>query len=447
MRRPVSIANMNSDPATLPQFDPYVSSVERMAMAALGHQSHQGGDIPLNSLLDGQVSAKLRETVPLRVRKERGAFFSSTKLRSAALGPWTHANEPTTPVLDPAIGAGDLLLEVAQQLNVGEDLIQTLVRWGAVLHGRDLEPAFVRLAKARLVLLAASKASAGKSPTGPSLEDVFPEIRVGDGLEVLRGGWSGGHIAMNPPFTYGPASQDIEWTRGRTSLAAVFLATAMDNAESGTRLTAILPDVIRTGSRYDRLRSLVSSRVQHLEVDSYGQFDPWTDVDVFVLRGVVGESASSSTSTQWWDLSTGRTLGDSFDVAVGPVVPHRDPECGSPQPYLHARTIPLGGEFNTCNAEQCGYKRRAFKPPFVVVRRTSRPGDRSRGVGTLIVGDEEVQVENHLIVLTPKDGSVDSCRSVVDLLDSSHARQWLDERIRCRHLTVRAISEMPWCES
>ena len=438
---------MNAGLAKLPQFEPYVSSVERMARAALGHQSYQVGEMPLTSLLDGQVGAKLRETIPLQVRKEKGAFFSSTALRSAALGQWTHTDEPSSHVLDPAIGAGDLLIEVAQHLSIGKDLVQTLKRWGSVLHGRDLEPAFVRLAKARLVLLAASKASEMKTPGRVSLDDVFPEIRVGDGLEVLSTGWSAGHITMNPPFTYGPVGEEIEWTRGRTSLAAVFLATALSNAVAGTRLTAILPDVIRTGTRYDRLRSIVSSRLDHLEVETYGQFDSWTDVDVFILRGVVGESASSSTSAQWWELSTGRTLGDSFDVAVGPVVPHRDPEGSSRQPYLHARTIPLGGEFNICEAEQCGYDRRAFKPPFVVVRRTSRPGDRSRGVGTLIMGDEEVQVENHLIVLIPKDGSADSCRSVVRLLDSTHAKQWLDERIRCRHLTVRAISEMPWCES
>jgi len=67
-------------------------------------------------------------------------------------------------------------------------------------------------------------------------------------------------------------------------------------------------------------------------------------------------------------------------------------------------------------------------------------------MGTMIVGEPGALVENHLIVLTPKDGSSDTCRRAIDLLDSTLARQWLDERIRCRHLTVRAILEMPWLD-
>ena len=401
----------------------------------------------LSTLLDGEAGVKLRETVPLGIRRDRGAFFSNSRLRSVALDNWPRGIKLIPPVIDPAVGAGDLLLEVAQHLPVDEDLVRTLERWRLILHGRDLEPAFVRLAKARLVLLAASRGAAVKGAAGMSLDDVLPEICVGDGIEVLRSGWSGGHIVMNPPFTYVPADQEIPWSSGRTSLAAIFLSTALQNAQPGTRLTAILPDVIRTGSRYDRLRSAVSRRLRSLVAEPYGQFDPWTDVDVFILRGVVGGNASSEPLGQWWDGPTGRRLGDSFNVVVGPVVPHRDVESGSPQPYLHARAIPLGGEFDISEAEQRGYEKRAFKPPFVVVRRTSRPGDKSRGTGTIIEGDGKVQVENHLIVLIPKDGSLDSCRSVVDMLDSSHAKQWLDERIRCRHLTVRAISEIPWCES
>ena len=333
---------MNSDAASLAQFHPYVSSVERMAIAALGYQTYQGQEMSLSTLLDGEAGVKLRETVPLGIRRDRGAFFSNSRLRSVALDNWPRGIKLIPPVIDPAVGAGDLLLEVAQHLPVDEDLVRTLERWRLILHGRDLEPAFVRLAKARLVLLAASRGAAVKGAAGMSLDDVLPEICVGDGIEVLRSGWSGGHIVMNPPFTYVPADQEIPWSSGRTSLAAIFLSTALQNAQPGTRLTAILPDVIRTGSRYDRLRSAVSRRLRSLVAEPYGQFDPWTDVDVFILRGVVGGNASSEPLGQWWDGPTGRRLGDSFNVVVGPVVPHRDVESGSPQPYLHARAIPLG---------------------------------------------------------------------------------------------------------
>ena len=134
-------------------------------------------------------------------------------------------------------------------------------------------------------------------------------------------------------------------------------------------------------------------------------------------------------------------------VAVGTVVPHRDPESQPLRHYLHAKTIPLGGDFQATDAEMRGFQQRTFSPPFVVVRRTSRPGDRSRGTGTLVHGAEDVLVENHLIVLKPKDGFTASCERLVDLLNSNEARTWLDDRIRCRHLTVGAIKEMPWFKS
>ena len=429
------------------RFASYVSSVECAAIAALRPASSRVPGIPFSDLLDGQAGVRLRESVPMRERKERGAFFSNSGLRVAALAPWYKVNGRAGTTLDPAVGAGDLLIEVAQRLPVHRDLRQTLKMWGHLLHGRDIEPAFVRLAKARLVLLAVSRGATANGVIDSPLDDLLPEIRVGDGLDLLNEGWSGEHIVMNPPFTYRRADDDAAWTRGRTNMAAMFLASAVESAQPGTRLTAILPDVIRAGSRYDRLRSLVAKRVNISAVDMYGQFDEWTDIDVFILRGVVGDHERRSPSVHWWDRTVGNRLGDKFDVRVGPVVPHRDPQSEINQPYLDARAVPLGCDFDVANAARRGFRQRVFTPPFVVVRRTSRPGDRSRGMGTLICGTSGVLIENHLIVLTPKDGSIDACRKVIDLLASTRSKQWLDERIRCRHLTVRALRELPWLDS
>ena len=436
-------ATMSSEATS--RFDSYVSSVERMAAAAMRSTSVCEPSLPLSDLLDGHAGATLRETVPLAVRRQKGAFFSGASLRSAALTAWGDGFESGS-VLDPAVGGGDLLIEVAKRLPVVQNLTQTLRRWGQLLHGRDVEPGFVRLAKARLVLLAIARGATTSSDTGEHLDDMLPEIKVGDGLDLLKDGWSGSHIVMNPPFTYGRASQGTGWATGRTSQAAMFLAAAVEGAQPGARLTAILPDVIRTGSRYERLRAIVGGRLHVSNTASYGQFDTWTDVDVFILRGVVAEGVPSPSSARWWRRTVGERLGDRFDVNVGPVVPHRDLETTPAYPYLHARAIPLGGDFDVSCATQRGFQKRIFSPPFVVVRRTSRPGDRSRGMGTMIVGARGALVENHLIVLKPKDGSRDACRRAIDLLDSTHARQWLDERIRCRHLTVQALREMPWLD-
>ncbi len=437
------------NPVTVSTFESYVSSVEDQATAALASARIGRPALVQPDLLDGQAGNTLRETVPLNARRDCGAFFTGSTLRAVAFTSWTGVAEPVLPTLDPAVGAGDLLIEAAKVFPIDQDLTQTLRKWGELLHGRDVEPRFVRLCRARLVLLAASRGATavGVAPP-PPLSDVLPGIKVGDGLALLHRAHSAGHIVMNPPFTYRPASDSVTWGAGRTSLAAMFLGAAVESARPGTRLTAILPDVIRTGSRYDRLRSLVQSRLRVSSIEPYGRFDAWTDIDVFILRGVVADGGTDAPAVEWWDRPMGeRVVGDKFDVHVGPVVPHRDSESGPSRPYLHARAIPLSGEFDVSSAEQRGFRKRLFRPPFVVVRRTSRPSDSSRGLGTMILGSQGALVENHLIVLKPKHGSLGACREVMALLDSTSAKQWLDERIRCRHLTVRAMSEMPWWTS
>ena len=428
-------------------YDSYVNSVEKLAEEALSpRENGTPHDVPLG-LLDGQAGEFLRESIPLQKRREQGAFFSSSDLRTKALMPFDEAVGSPGPILDPAVGAGDLLIEVARHLPVGPDLSQTLSHWGEVLQGRDLDPLFVRLAKARLVLLAVERGAVAKTKVTADLNDLLPEIRVGDGLELLTHGWTGGHLVMNPPFTYRMASEETSWASGRTSVAAMFLAAAVAGSRPGTRLTAILPDVIRAGSRYGRLREFVDARLHMGSANPYGQFDAWTDVDVFILKGVIDQSVASTISTQWWRGTDGEQLGDFFEVRVGPVVPHRDLETEPLYPYLCSREMPLGGEFDVSHAERRGFSKTLFHPPFVVIRRTSRPGDKSRGVGTVIRGKEGVLVENHLIVLKPKDGSLKACSGIVEMLGSTRARNWLDKRIRCRHLTVRALREMPWLRS
>jgi hypothetical protein len=48
-----------------------------------------------------------------------------------------------------------------------------------------------------------------------------------------------------------------------------------------------------------------------------------------------------------------------------------------------------------------------------------------------------------LIVLRPHDHTLRGCRSVVGILESEPASLFLDERLRCRHLTVDAVREIP----
>ena len=427
-----------------PGFSSYVRLVEDAAADALRSGEFNTRPSWTPEMLDGQAAHELRETVPLDVRKRLGAFFSSSTLRAAVVPSDIPETTARVSVLDPAVGAGDLLIEAARHMPVCESLEATLDLWGSLLHGRDVQPEFVQLAKARLVLLAVSRGAVLIPGNSIRLHETLPGVQVGDGLETLSQKRDWGRILMNPPFAYHSVPEEAWWSSGRTNAAATFLARVVECAGEGTQVTAVLPDVIRTGSRYERLRNLVGRRMQRATVKIFGQFDAWTDVDVFILNAVVSDANLQRRTVDWWRRVEGETIGDHFNVSVGSVVPHRDPETAPERHYLHARSIPIGGEFDVSSSERRGFQKRALQPPFVIVRRTSRPGDRLRGKGTLICGTEAALVENHLIVLKPKDGSIHTCRDVICRLDSDRARQWLDERIRCRHLTVGAVREIPW---
>lgn len=86
-------------------------------------------------------------------------------------------------------------------------------------------------------------------------------------------------------------------------------------------------------------------------------------------------------------------------------------------------------------------------PPFVTIRRTSKSGSRYRCVGTLVTGKGRIAVENHLIVALPRDGTVETCRKLLELLRSDMATQWMNRRICCRHLTVSSVEDLPWLEN
>jgi hypothetical protein len=58
-----------------------------------------------------------------------------------------------------------------------------------------------------------------------------------------------------------------------------------------------------------------------------------------------------------------------------------------------------------------------------------------------------VAIENHLLVLRPKDDSPKTCEELLGLLSLQRTNEWLNRRIRCRHLTVGALADLPWWRS
>lgn len=392
--------------------------------------------------LDGEPRQVLRERVPQIHLREQGAYFTSRKLATRLANIATSDAGATQSYYDPACGAGDLLLAIARKFPLQPTFTDTVKTWGENLAGCDVSPDFVRLAKARLMLLAAMRCRVHPPFTQSELIDAFPNLLVADSLASSRPIPSADVVVMNPPFGYACAPPDCVWASGRVNLAALFVDRIIREIPDGTRVVALLPDVLRSGTRYVAWRNFARSFGCVVRETPVGLFDRWTDVDVYLLHFKKNWLCQKLEEARLTDSTTGG-IGKRFLVHVGPVVPHRDMEEGPFVRYIHARSIPPWTE---CAApeETRQFSGRLFGPPFVTVRRTSRPDGGNRAVATLVLGDDAVAVENHLIVMLPRDGRLQTCRQLLRRLRSPKTDAWLNSRLRCRHLTTRALAEMPW---
>ena len=57
--------------------------------------------------------------------------------------------------------------------------------------------------------------------------------------------------------------------------------------------------------------------------------------------------------------------------------------------------------------------------------------------------NEYIAVENHMIIASPKSGKVEDCIALLNILKSRETNDFLNNRIRLRHLTVSAIKDIP----
>lgn len=416
-------------------FDDYAQRLCKL-LHAPHHESRLEG---VMAALDGEASTLLRRAISLQSRRDVGCFFTGVELADRLVeGTDTTAWRM---IADPACGAGDLLLSVARRLPLQRSVRSTLQAWGGLLVGRDLDDDLVRTTRVRLALLASARHGRRATLDERELARLLPNIRNGDGQALDLG--QPALVLLNPPFG-STLTSNTGWGRGRLGRAAVFTASVVERLPRQSKLLAILPDVLRSGSNYRSWRDHMSSLLRIETVAPHGQFDTWTDVDVFILRATVEPEHSSLAEWQFDDAPCGTRLGDLVEIHVGPVVPHRDPQTGSWSPYIEAHDLPLGGRFDADVARRRRHPGRRFQPPFVAVRRTSRPGQsQPRALGVLIEGTEPVLVENHLIVCRPIDKRGSSCDELLDALVDPATSAWLDARIRCRHLTVRTLRDVP----
>ncbi|MBG5278078.1 hypothetical protein I4984_11575 [Pseudomonas aeruginosa] len=178
-------------------------------------------------------------------------------------------------------------------------------------------------------------------------------------------------------------------------------------------------------------------------METFGNFEPGVQVDVFILQGKINHTQEEKNAEQVAANETPTTLlMDEFNVSVGPVVPHRDKVTGIEAPFAHAKILPAWETVDFLPERIC-HAGRKVQPPFIAVRRTSSPKDRFRVVGTVVNCSEPVAVENHIIILSPKDRSLLSCQRTLELLKTEHVNNYINSKIRCRHLTVGIIKGIP----
>lgn len=399
----------------------------------------------LDAALDGQPAAVARQSLTIEQLRNTGAFFTGSSLARRAVAMLTRTISADSIIVDPTSGAGDLLIACSEACPVLDNLSDTIQLWGQMLTGRELQGAFVSAAKARLILAAIRRGVSPGDFSPTEIKRAFPQLRAGCALaQCKRILLPATHIVMNPPFTLVQSPENCAWATGVINAASLFVHACITHSNPGTRFVAILPDVLRSGSRYDKWRRIIDSRLTRLQIELLGQFDKWADVDVFILRGVVAAVRSRRRAAGWGEIpNAGKTISDYFRVSVGPVVPHRDPHAGPWRPFIQAHGLPRWITIRSMPASR-RFAGRVVSPPFVVLRRTSRPGDEFRAAATIIAGNRPVAVENHLIILEPIQRTLRSCREVMHVLRSDATNDWLNRRIRCRHLTVSAAASIPW---
>ena len=387
------------------------------------------------------IEKQLRSLIPIEVLRSSGSFFTGDRLAEKAIANLPNKIAPDSSCLDPTCGVGNLLIAASKCLPIFESLDKTIGLWGHCLRGFDLHSEFVECTKLRLINEAISRGAKPVQKSLEELESLFIYVLVGDIFDHLNSLKIATHLLVNPPYKLEKLSKARTWGAGKVNLAAVFVDEIVQNASVGAAVTAVLPEVLRSGSRYAAWRGMISSLMDS-SVEVSGRFDSRTDVDVINLygsvRGEIGEG-----SEVWVNYSKGPCVGEYFDICVGPLVAYRDKDKGVEAPFIYPRMLQKWVEVEI-DAPLRRTSTRLIKPPIVVVNRTSSPRDLYRAAATIIKGGQPVAIENHLIVLTPKKGGIESCRKLLDVLRHPNTNRHLNETIRCRHLTVGAVKEIPW---
>lgn len=385
------------------------------------------------------IDTVLRECLSIEEMRDAGSFFTGQALATKAVNALGKIGL-TSKVLDPTCGVGNLLIEVTRKLKIKKTLTSTLKFWGSVLYGYDIHESFIEAAKLRIIIEALSRGSKNNCDLEEAM-NYLDNIQTRDALLLTEHELTEiTHTVMNPPFTVWPSPQEEFWKKGKVNAAGIIFNKYLNILPNNCVISAILPDVLRSGSRYTDFRIAVDGKITGT-CDIWGAFNKKTLVDVFLLYGVKNNQNLKKIS--WFkEESSLQTISDGYDVCVGPLVAYRTPEEGDLHPYFHMRNT-LSWETITSISEKRRFTGKVIPSPFILVKRTSSASDRQRVKATIINISEASAIENHMIVIKPKSGKLSDCKALLKVLKSNKTNDFLNDRIRLRHLTVSAIKEIP----
>ena len=403
-------------------------------------QSIESLDIKNNIITLDNINYIIQQKKITSFVKKLGAYFTEHKLATVTVNTFSKQITHNSIILDPTCGTGNLLIEASRCLQITSHLSSTLKQWGETLWGYDIHSEFIEITKLNLIIEALRRGAILDCSIHQGcnfLHNILliDAMQISD-IQVKKVT----HLLMNPPFLQINSPQKNYWKKGKVNSAGIFLDHYLRILPKNCEIVAILPDILRSGSRYQLFRSFVSS---HLigNCHIWGRFSNTADIDVFILSG---KKNYSTKHIQWTKPIKKNTLSlsEKYNVRIGPLVAYRDKCEGKDYPYFHSKNC-KNWTIITKITERRAFKGKVIQPPCILIKRTSSPSDKFRAAAVLINLKEPIAVENHLIIVTPKDHTFKSCQYLFKILSTQQTNDFLNDQIRTRHLTVNAIKSIP----